>query len=886
MDMKNILIRNLCLGILSFLLMSCNSYSSLKINMLQCEELDNPLGIDNTSPHFSWLLQSEEQECKQTAYQILVASSEKFLSEGKADLWDSGKTESDESVWVLYQGTPLVSKSLAYWKVRVWDEKGNVSQWSEPAFFAVGLLHTDDWKAKYIGMNYGQEPPHSPQFHKTFLWDNKGQKAFLHINSLGYHEVYINGQPVSDVVLTPAVSQFDKRSLVVTYDVTEFLQKGENDLVIWLGQGWYHDGLPGVIEGGPFVRAQLEELKDGLWGTSLITNASWEARESGYESTWRKYRLGGEIVDASRLLPNLTTASLSKVEWDTVKEVTIPSHQTTPQMVEANLIQKEFHPKSFQSVGDTAWIFDLGTNFTGWTKIKFPELEKQQRIQINYCDFLDEKGEFINNSNYDVYIASGQRNESFVNKFNYHAYRYLKLSNLKKAPALSDITACLIHTDYGGTSSFSCSDDDLNAIHQMIQYTLNCLTLGGDLVDCPHVERLGYGGDGNASTLTMQTMYNMAPLYMNWMQAWRDCIREDGSMPHTAPNPFSAGGGPYWCGFIITASWQTYVNYGDRRLLERYYPYMQQWLGYAQKYSKDGLLRQWPSTEYRNWYLGDWATPVGIDQTNPASIDVVNNSFMVTCYQTMAKIAKVLGKDQDVQPFVEKAEELEQLIHKTFYDPKQKSYSTGTQIDLIYPMLVGATPKEELPDVQNTLFAVTADRFKGHLSAGLVGVPVITEWAVRNRQADFMYSMLKKREYPGYLYMLDNGATTTWEHWNGERSHIHNCYNGIGSWFYQALGGILPDENEPGYKHVFIQPQLVESLTWVEVSKDTPYGLLNVKWEKTNATFAMTIHVPIGCEATLTIPVDAKSVFINDLKSDKLNDFKIRSGNYRIMCNL
>ena len=164
--------------------------------MLQCEELDNPLGIDNTSPHFSWLLQSEEQECKQTAYQILVASSEKFLSEGKADLWDSGKTESDESVWVLYQGTSLVSKSLAYWKVRVWDEKGNVSQWSEPAFFAVGLLHTDDWKAKYIGMNYGQEPPHSPQFHKTFLWDNKGQKAFLHVNSLGYHEVYINGQPV------------------------------------------------------------------------------------------------------------------------------------------------------------------------------------------------------------------------------------------------------------------------------------------------------------------------------------------------------------------------------------------------------------------------------------------------------------------------------------------------------------------------------------------------------------------------------------------------------------------------------------------------------------------------------------------------------------------
>lgn len=884
--MKNSLIRNLCLVIIALWAMSCNSYSSIEINMLQCEELDNPLGIDNTSPHFSWLLQSVEQESKQTAYQILVASSEKLLSEGKADLWNSGKIESDESVWVLYDGIPLDSKSLAYWKVRVWDNKGHVTQWSEPAFFSVGLLRADDWNAKYIGMDYEQELPRSPQFHKTFQWGNEGQKAFLHVNSLGYHEVYINGRPVSDAVLAPAVSQFDKRSLVVTYDVTEFLQKGENDLVIWTGQGWYHDGLPGVIEGGPFVRAQLEEWKDGTWHTSLITDDSWKARESGYESTWRKHRLGGEIVDASRLLPDLTAVSLNKAEWNAVKEITVPSHITTPQMVEPNRIQKEFHPISYWSVGDTAWIFDLGTNFTGWTKIKFPELEKQQRIQINYCDFLDDKGEFINNSNYDVYIASGQSNESFTNKFNYHAYRYLKLSNLKKAPALSDITACLIHTDYGGTSSFSCSDDDLNAIHQMIQYTLSCLTLGGDQVDCPHVERLGYGGDGNASTLTMQTMYNMAPLYINWMQAWGDCMREDGSMPHIAPNPFSAGGGPYWCGFIITASWQTYVNYGDRRLLERYYPYMQKWLKYVQKYSKDGLLKQWPSTEYRNWYLGDWATPVGIDQTNPASIDVVNNSFVVTCYQTMAKIAKVLGENQDIPLYNEKAEKLKQLVHKTFYDPQHKSYSTGTQIDLIYPMLVGVTPQVELMNVQNTLFAVTDGRFNGHLSAGLVGVPVITEWAVKNGQADFMYSMLKKREYPGYLYMLDNGATTTWEHWNGERSHIHNCYNGIGSWFYQALGGILPDEHKPGYKHVFIQPQLVEGLTWVDVSKDTPYGLLKVKWEKTDTVFTMAIRIPVGCEATLTLPIEAKSVFINDLKSEKLNDFDIQSGSYQIKCNL
>lgn len=501
--MKNSLIRSLYFIVIALLVISCNSYSPLVISTLQCEDLDNPLGIDNTSPYFSWLLQSDKKNSRQTAYQILVASSEKLLSEGKADLWDSGKTDSEQSVWVLYRGTPLTSKSFAYWKVRVWDEDRIATKWSDPAFFGVGLLHADDWKANYIGVDYGQEPPRSPQFWKTFQWDNTGEKALLHVNSLGYHEVYLNGRPVSDAVLTPAVSQFDKRSLTVTYDVTGLLQKGENDLVVWLGQGWYHDGLPGVVEGGPFVRAQLEVWKEGAWLTSLVTDGTWSARESGYESTWRKYRLGGEIVDASLLLTDLAAASLNGVERGKAKEVAIPSHQATPQMVELNRIQKEFHPESFLSVGDTAWIYDMKTNFTGWTKIKFPSLEKGQRIQINYCDFLDEKGQFIDNSNYDVYIVSGRDNESFTNKFNYYAYRYLKISNVRKAPALSDITACLIHTDYSGNSSFSCSDDDLNAIHQMIQYTLSCLTLGGDMVDCPHVERLDYGGDGNASTVTM-----------------------------------------------------------------------------------------------------------------------------------------------------------------------------------------------------------------------------------------------------------------------------------------------------------------------------------------------------------------------------------------------
>lgn len=872
----------------SLLAVSCGSRSSLDITGLQCEKLNNPLGIDNTSPHFSWILHSEDLGAEQTAYQILVASEEKLLSEGKADLWNSGKIESEQSNWVTYKGDALKSGSFSYWKVRVWDEKGKASAWSEPACFGVGLLNPEDWSALYMGMENTGEKQESPLFRKTFQYNSIGERALLHVNSLGYHEVYVNGNPVSDAVLSPAVSQFDKRSLIVTYDVTKLLQKGSNDIVIWLGKGWYRDGLPGVMEGGPFVRAQLEYGDNVNRTTILVTDDTWQTRKSGYVSTgnWRPHQFGGEIVTASALLPDFTAATLNSVEWEHARVAEIPAHKATPQMTELNRIQKQFHPVSFESVGDTAWIFDMGTNFTGWTKINFPALSSGQKVRISYCDFLDEDGNFRDGLYEDYYIASGKGSESFVNKFNYQAYRYLKLTNISKAPALSDITACLIHTDYSGNSSFSCSDEDLNAIHDMIQYTLRCLTLGGYMVDCPQIERLGYGGDGNASTPVVQTMFDLAPVYMNWMQAWADCMREDGGMPHTAPNPYMAGGGPYWCGFIITASWQTYVNYGDSRLLERYYPYMQKWLEYVDKYTVDGLLKTWPNTEYRNWYLGDWATPVGIDQTNPLSVDLVDNCYISVCYQTMEKIAKVLGKQQDQSMYIAKYKDLNALIHKTFFDSQKKDYSTGTQIDLIYPMLVGATPEEELSKVQNTLLHVTQDRFKGHLATGLVGIPVITEWAVKSKQADFIYGMLKKRDYPSYLYMLDNGATTTWEHWNGERSHIHNCYNGIGSWFYQALAGINTDEANPGYSHVFIQPQLVDGLSWVKASKETPFGALEVNWERTDASFILHLDIPVGCETTIILPVEAKSVLINNEKSDKLNHLEIGSGCYQITCAL
>lgn len=875
------------------LTMSCSSNSSLKIRDLKCEHLTNPLAIDNTVPCLSWKLCSDRRGTVQTAYQILVATTPQKLTEENADIWNSQKVNSSQSHNINYKGEALQSKSFVYWKVRVWDQTGRCSAWSKVASFGIELLHPADWKAEYIRMEQPAGKSLSPLFHKEWELDDVGEKVMLHVNSLGYHEAYINGEPVTDAVLNPAVSQFDKRSQIVTYDVTGLVRKGKNNIVVLAGKGWYQEGLPGVMPNGPYIRAQLEKLKeDNNWETLLVTDSSWSVCESGYESfgDWRPHRFGGETVTASKLLSNYTKETLNKCQWSAVKTVKGAEGVAIPQMVELNRIKEKIHPVAVRAAEENTWIFDMGTNFTGWTRIAFPQLHPNQKIRISYCDFLNPDGSFRDGLYEDYYIASGNPDEYFINKFNYKAYRYLKVSGLETAPDLSDITAYLIHTDYDGNASFSCSDKDMNAIYEMVHYTLRCLTLGGYMVDCPQVERLGYGGDGNASTQTVQTIFNMAPTYANWMKSWADCMREDGGMPHTAPNPYTAGGGPYWCGFIITASWMTYMNYGDKRFLEQYYPYMRKWLGYVAKYTSDGLIKPWPDTDYRGWHLGDWATPSGINQTDPLSIDLVDNCYLSYCLQTMAKIAKVLGKGNESESYTSQAKCLNDLIHKTFYDKKQHCYSTQTQIDMIYPMLVGATPADICPIVEETLKRVTGERFKGHLATGLVGIPVITEWAVKNNQAEFIYSMLKKRDYPGYLYMIDNGATTTWEQWNGERSHIHNCYNAIGSWFYQALGGIQLDEEHPAYEICTIRPQFVEGISWVKVKKDTPYGGLAVEWKKKGSTLTIAVKIPVGSHAKLCLPVSqitengqslSEISSIKDIKyTDEGVEIKLSHGNY------
>jgi alpha-L-rhamnosidase len=816
---------------------------------LRCEYLSDPLSVDTPHPRLSWKIQGAKRGLQQTAYQILAASDRKFLREGEADLWNSGKTLSDDQISIQYAGRDLTGQKSVYWKVRFWDNNGLPSAWSPVARFGAGLSETEINSALYIGFPQEAYPDRklgviSPLFRKTF--DYQDGVALLYINSLGYHEVYVNGKKAGDKVLEPSVSQYDKRSLYNTYDITSYLKKGKNELVVHTGSGWYKSKLPGAVYDSPLLKARLENRRNGAWTTVFRSDDTWETSLSGYYDMgdWQYQNFVGERVYGGH-----------QPEWRQVAVVDVPSRPVTPQMSESNRIAETLEAGHIAPLAGGSFLVDFGKNITGWAEAHFTKLTEGQEIVLEYAEHLDSTGNIAKMNHTDRYIASGERKETFRNRFTYRGFRYIKISGLERITSLESIKSLAIHADFGKESSFKCSDADMNAVHDLVQHTLRCLSASGHILSDASFERLGYGGDGLASTATAQTMFNLAPLYANWMTAWADCNHPDRGLPHTAPAPYSAGGGPYWCGFVIMAPWNAYLNYGSRRLLEQHYPLMQQWLDYVERWKKDGLLQSWESANYRSkgWYLGDWASPEGVNDSDPKSVEVVNNSFICICYETMSKIAAVLGKPEDAKQYSESADTMRKLIHERCFDREKNIYGSGSQIDLAFPMLASVTPCDLLPKVKQSLYDET-ERHNGHIACGLVGVPVLTEWAVRNNAAGFMYSMLKKKDKPGYLYMIENGATATWEHWNANRSHIHNCYNGAGTWFYQAVVGIRPDETNAGYKHFTVKPCIIDGIDFAEASICSPYGEIVSRWERKDNSIILSVTAPPNTTATVYVP--------------------------------
>jgi alpha-L-rhamnosidase len=892
-------------SLLMCFLFSCqeqNNGSVLRVKKMRCEYLDNPLGIDQPSPRLSWQISGlGVRGEKQTAYHIRVASSLDKLEKGKPDLWDSEQVSSDKSTQVAYKGKTLESRMKCYWQVRIWDQEGKPSAWSNPSYWTMGLLKQEDWQAQWIG---SPTPTSAPYYRHSFELDNVPKSAPLYLAALGYFELYINGKKVGNEILAPAVSNFSKRSYYKTYEVAHYLKKGKNSIGIWMGTGWYSPGLPGVEHHSPVVRAQLEITNSKK--QQIITDPSWQTKESDRSliGEWRWGKFGGELVDARLNDPQWWDTVKTSEDWQSVIKVKTAAVSCTAQKSRNNITLDPITPVSIESLDDTTVMVDFGTNLTGILELQLYGLTRGEKITLHYADFdgrdpneawrisnMNVKG-FSTYNQRDEYISAGKQREQFKNVFNYHGFRYVLIEGLDYLPEKDDMVALPVETEVPEVGSFLCSNDLYNRIHKMVRWTYRALNLGGQTVDCPHRERVGYG-DGQTIMDVGCYNFDAATLYTKWSQNWWDEQHEDGFVPFVAPTPHPTGGGPAWGAMSILVPWKTYLFYNDKKLLENGYPFMKRYIEYLGSNSENGILKDlFPGEKWHN--LGDWVPPGrGMDKkdwVDDHSRRFFNNCFRTHLLQTMIKVGTILGKTKEVEVFQKELKIAQHAIHQKWFNAKDNTYANGEQPYLIFPLQTGITPDELQEAVFEKYIRTMMVKDKGHLNSGMMGTQITFDYLLENNRNDLIDIMVNQKTYPGWGYMVEKGATSCWEQWNGYYSQIHSCFPYIGGWFYRGLAGIQWDTNNPGFKNIVLRPALVNSVDWVNCSYESPYGEIVSNWKKEAGEFIWEVSIPPNSTATVYLPgeetlVDGEKISrireINFIRNEgNTRVFKVESGEY------
>ena len=862
------------------------SPASIAPSDLTCEHLNNPLGIDVAQPRLSWKLRASnprERSQHQTAWCVLVASEPAALDRDQGDLWDSHWVSSDSSQLVAYAGKALRSGQVCYWKVRVKDEKNRTSPWSPMALWSVGLLQPADWTAKWIGTDMqfvrqgaADNSLPDPWLRKSFSLQGTPARALMHVASVGYHELYVNGKKVGDAVLAPCTTDHTRRARYVTYDITQHLRPGQNMVGIWLGFSWsiFPPYRTADKPSSPIVIAQADIQVPGAPTVRLATDDSWRWHPSPNTTigVWDFMHFGGELYDASKELPDWCDATSDDSGWNAV-EVFEPKLVLSAQKVEPNRLVKEIKPVAITEPKPGVWRIDMGVNFAGWLEAKVAG-SPGDKIEFKWSERAERE---MTHELHSFFIIGPSGQGTFRNHFNYGVGRWIQVSGLKNKPELSDFRGWLVRTDYATAGTFACSDDLLNRIYQTTLWTYETLSLGGYLVDCAQRERMGYGGDAHATTATGMDAFRTPALYTKWAEDWRDVQGksaawgvdkkegevgagkkvEPGNLPYTAPT-YWGGGGPGWSGYCVTLPWEMYRRFGDTRLLQEMLPTIERWLAFVETKTKEDLLRRYGG----EWdFLGDWLWP-GAKGVNGDTRETLffNNCYWVYNLQTAAKIAEALGRDDLASKWETRAATVRRAVHREFFNSADNSYVNGFQAYLSLALLTDIPPRELRLPVLNRLEQEILIERKGHFWAGITGGSFVVRELIEAQRPDLMFTMASQQDYPGWGNMLKKGATTIWEDWEGNLSLDHSSYLHIGAWYVEGLAGIRP---VAGYKSFLIKPGnwATTPLQWVKCRFDSPYGPIESNWRHEGNSTLYDILVPPNTSATVSLRKETSGSF-------------------------
>ncbi|MCH7226480.1 family 78 glycoside hydrolase catalytic domain [Haloferula sp. A504] len=859
------------IALASLLSLLASIAQAITVTDLRCEYLVDPLGIDTPEPRLSWRIEDPEQarDQRQTASQVIV---EDGVS-GKI-LWDSGRTESGQSVHVAYAGRPLVSSQDCRWKVRVWDKDGEPSGWSEPARFVMGLLDPADWTGDWIRFREAQDIDHL-WHRKTFDLAKVPEAAFCHLASIGYHELYVNGKRVDDRVLAPSLTNLTKRVFYVTYDIRPFLRPGGNVIAVWTGSGWARaDGSygKGVWEQDSVIRCQVH-LSDG---TDMHSDESWKCAISPmkYRGKWNGGGLGeygGEVFDARLAVEGWNLPEFDDSGWapasawrmDALEAVRPQMRQAMTRKLErlelsAHLVEPDRKVERLAPVTmdhdpeNDRTTFDFGVNFTGWLEFDLREGEEGQRVTFRTANQPGMIEEFDQVS---VYIHDETGTGTFSHKFNYMAGRWVTVEGLGYEPKPEDIRCFIVTNDRARTGRFESSSDLFNRIYEADLRTYIANTVNGVTMDCPHRERYGYGEIALACSWGCAIPnYESAAYYRKAAQDWFDVQREDGFVNTIAPQVYKGAGGTLWSSAPVTLSWEFHRAYGDQAQLAHAYGPMKKWVDYLHGFvSDEGVLTAYESASR---FLGDWATPHGSEYGNTEAAKLFNNCVYAYCLQVMAESAAILGRESEAAIYQKQLGDLRRSVHRKFYNEETGVYIDGRQLALAFPLYVGVTP-EPLREKVMERFVEEITVTKPYLDTGSSGLPILLKFIVEHAgRTDLLFHCLQSTEHPGYGYFLRRGETTWPEYWQVDDipSRIHTCYTGIAGWFMRGVGGIRPDPAEWGMKRFVIKPQLVGDLEWVKCSSASLYGTIRSEWKREGTTTTFDIEVPPNTTATVFIP--------------------------------
>lgn len=851
---------------------------------MRCEHLADPLGIDEPRPLLSWTVEGGVQPART---EVLVGSDGQQLANRTPDIWQRAVPGTTTSI--AYDGPPLRSRQRCSWTVRTTDADGGVHL-SSPAHFEMGLLDPDDWHAAWVGLPWSQplrDHRPCPRLRREFELTRRAGSARLYASALGAYRLWINGREVAPDRLEPGWTDYGHRVPYRTYDIGALLESGRNVLAASLGEAWYcgrvgfHDQRDRYGT-RPHLRLQLE-VDGGV--PRIVTDGTWRA---SFGEHLRSDLLLGEIQDHRLATPGWTAPGFDDASWE---PVTVDDPDVGPMTAAAKppvRVVQEIAPVSVDRPWPGVQVVDLGQNLAGWVRLEVDGPAGAEVI-VRHAEVLDAagclyRGNLRRADATDHYILAGGP-AVLEPSFTSHGFRYVEIEAPEDVEIL-DITGCVAHSDLEPAGRFVCSDPLVQRIRENIVWSQRSNATGYP-TDCPQRdERLAWTGDAVAIAPTAMFNLDLAAWYADWLTEIRAAQGDDGSFPDVAPLADSPAnrlheGAPGWGDAGVTLAWDHYVWYGDRRMIELSYPAARRWVDLIASRNPDGLWRDRRGHDY-----GDWLAFV------PTPKEMLATAFLHRSASTLARMACVLGDADGVDRYGRLADHVRGAFIETYVSPEGHVHG-DTQTAYAVALRFGLVPTELRTAAGDHL--ADAVEHHGGPTTGYLGTPHLLPALTDVGRVELAYELIRSEDLPSWGYQVRHGATTIWERWDGwtEERGFHeqwmNSFNhvtlgAVGQWLHETVGGIAPDPEAPGFRHIRIAPRPGGGLTSASASLETVRGRVAVGWERDGDRWELEVTVPAVSAATVSLPAASAPLAVPDRATqptDTEHLFQVPGGTHR-----